>query len=85
MARVKQIRPTADNKPDWARDVALVINAHSQILNRVTLGTAAPTVGAWEQSDIIINTAPTAGGNIGWVCVTSGSPGTWKTFGTIAP
>jgi hypothetical protein len=26
----------------------------------------------------------TAGGNIGWVCTSAGTPGTWKTFGTIA-
>jgi hypothetical protein len=30
------------------------------------------------------NSAPTAGGNIGWVCTTAGTPGTWKTFGAIA-
>lgn len=33
--------------------------------------------------DIIFNTNPTANGNVGWVCVTSGNPGTWKAFGTI--
>jgi len=27
---------------------------------------------------------PVAGGNIGWVCTVSGTPGTWKSFGTIA-
>jgi hypothetical protein len=26
-----------------------------------------------------------AGGTIGFVCTTSGTPGTWKTFGAIAP
>lgn len=38
----------------------------------------------WAQGDIVYNTAPAAAGNIGWVCVTGGTPGTWKTFGTIA-
>lgn len=28
---------------------------------------------------------PTAGGVMGWVCTTAGSPGTWKTFGAITP
>jgi hypothetical protein len=46
--------------------------------------TAAPTAGTWAVGQIVFNSAPTAGGNIGWVCVTAGSPGTWKAFGTIA-
>jgi hypothetical protein len=33
--------------------------------------------------DICWNTAPAASGNMGWVCVAPGHPGTWKTFGTI--
>jgi hypothetical protein len=49
-----------------------------------TYGTAAPTTGANVVGNIVWNTAPTAGGNIGWVCVTAGTPGTWKTFGAIA-
>lgn len=47
-------------------------------------GTAAPGSGRYEQGDIVFDTAPAAAGTIGWVCVTAGSPGTWKTFGTIA-
>jgi len=38
----------------------------------------------WKQGDIVFNTAPTAGGSVGWVCTTGGTPGTWKTFGAIA-
>lgn len=44
---------------------------------------AAPTSGRWAVGEKVYNSVPTAGGNIGWVCVTAGSPGTWKTFGTI--
>lgn len=47
-------------------------------------GTAAPSTGTWERGDIAWNSAPSAGGTIGWVCTTAGSPGTWKTFGAIA-
>jgi hypothetical protein len=50
---------------------------------RVKSGSAAPVAGAWEAGDIVFNSAPTAGGKIGWVCVTGGSPGTWKTWGAI--
>jgi len=45
---------------------------------------AAPTVGTWSVGDIIYNSLPTAGGTIGWVCTTAGTPGTWKAFGNIA-
>jgi hypothetical protein len=47
-------------------------------------GAAAPTSGAWVRGEKCEFALPSAGGNIGAVCVTSGSPGTWKTFGGIA-
>jgi parallel beta-helix repeat protein len=47
-------------------------------------GSAAPTTGTYNVGDIFYNSAPTAGGYIGWVCVTAGTPGTWKTFGAIS-
>jgi hypothetical protein len=50
----------------------------------ITYAVAAPTTGTWAVGDITYNTAPTAGGTIGWVCTASGTPGTWKTFGAIA-
>lgn len=51
--------------------------------NKVVYQNAAPTTGTWSRGDIVYNTSPAAGGNIGWVCVESGSPGTWKSFGSI--
>ncbi len=47
---------------------------------------AAPTgtVGTFVVGDRQMEIAPAASGNIGRVCVTGGSPGTWKTFGAIA-
>jgi hypothetical protein len=47
-------------------------------------GSAAPTDGTWKRGDIVFNNAPAAAGTIGWVCVTAGTPGTWKTWGDIA-
>jgi hypothetical protein len=47
-------------------------------------GTAPPTTGAYEIGAIWLHDLPVAGGNIGWVCVTPGTPGTWKTFGAIS-
>lgn len=51
---------------------------------RIEYGSAAPTSGEWQAGDIMFNLAPTAGGTVGWVCTTTGTPGTWKTFGAIA-
>lgn len=50
----------------------------------VTTGTAAPVTGTWVQGDIVFTRTPVAGGSIGWVCTTGGTPGTWKTFGSIS-
>lgn len=51
---------------------------------RVYFGAVAPTTGAHSQNDVVWNSACAASGNIGWVCTTAGTPGTWKAFGTIA-
>lgn len=45
---------------------------------------AAPTTGTWQQGDILWNATASAGGFAGWICVTAGTPGTWKTFGAIS-
>ena len=44
---------------------------------------AIPTSGSWNRGDIIYTKYPVACGYIGWVCVSSGTPGTWKGFGKI--
>lgn len=46
---------------------------------------AVPVLQQYYQGDRITHTAPAAGGNFGWICVASGTPGTWKTYGGIAP
>lgn len=48
-------------------------------------GGAAPTTGSWKVGDVVMHTTPAAAGFMGWVCTTAGTPGTWKTFGAIAP
>lgn len=47
--------------------------------------TAAPTGGEWTHGDFVTNSAPSELGSagskyviLGWVCVASGSPGTWR-------
>ena len=46
-------------------------------------GTSAPASGTWARGDIVWNSAPSIGGNIGWICVVGGTPGTWTTLGEI--
>jgi hypothetical protein len=40
--------------------------------------TAAPTNGVYDQMDLVENSSPAVGLPIGWICTTSGSPGTWQ-------
>jgi hypothetical protein len=53
-------------------------NARLQYAN-----TAAPTTGAHARGEIVWNINPVAAGTAGWICTVAGTPGTWKTFGTI--
>lgn len=43
----------------------------------------APASGTFRQGDKLMLLSPTAGGYIGYVCTTAGTPGTWKGFGAI--
>lgn len=45
---------------------------------------AAPSSGTHARGEIVLNADPVAGGFVGWVCVTAGTPGTWKSFGAIS-
>jgi hypothetical protein len=47
-------------------------------------GATAPTTGTYDRGAIWLNDLPAAGGFVGWVCVTAGTPGTWKTYGAIS-
>lgn len=68
------------------RDQALVSVSTrlSSPVNKIVWFSAAPTQGNWLRGDIVYNTSPAASGTIGWVCTSSGTPGTWKTWGTIS-
>jgi len=46
--------------------------------------TEVPTTGTWVVGDEVRVFSPVAGGYIGYVCTTAGTPGTWKAFGAIA-
>lgn len=47
-------------------------------------GTTPPTTGKWRRGDIMWNNNPSASNPSGWMCVTSGTPGTWKAMANLA-
>lgn len=53
--------------------------------HRQTAADAIPTTGTWARGEIVWNNLPSAGGKVGWVCTSGGTPGTWKAFGAIDP
>lgn len=52
--------------------------------NAPDLGSVFGNSAAWETGDIVYDATPSASGQIGWVCVSGGTPGTWKAFGSIS-
>lgn len=69
---------------EWFRELR-------KLLNKATFeATAAPTTDVWKQGDFVKNSAPTELGTAGtkyvikgWICVTSGEPGTWVQSRTL--
>jgi len=59
-------------------DGLMVVNG-----KRFAHGIGAPTEKAWNKGDIIWNSSPVRTSYVGWVCVMSGTPGTWEPFGYI--
>jgi len=43
-----------------------------------------PTTGAWKKGDKMYNLYPAAGEPTGWICITEGTPGTWKAMTNLA-
>lgn len=48
-----------------------------------TSGTVPPATGYFPKNSICWNENPEQSGYLGWVCVTSGAPGTWRSFGLV--
>jgi hypothetical protein len=49
----------------------------------LTMSPTIPSSGAHAEGEIAFSNAPSAGGNVGWICTAAGTPGTWKKFGAI--
>jgi hypothetical protein len=50
---------------------------------RIVYSDAAPAAGTWNVGDLVFAVPPTAGKVWGWICTEAGSPGTWKSMGTL--
>ena len=68
----------------YADGASAVLSAYSK-RDGQWFGAAVPTTGTWERGDAIWNTSAAAAGAPGWVCVTAGTPGTWKAMANLAP
>ena len=44
----------------------------------VTRANEAPKIGRWIKGDMVWNSDPKAGRQVGWTCTKTGSPGDWK-------
>jgi hypothetical protein len=73
---------TISTTPYFEQNVTVVTRVGNP--KRVTNDSAAPVSGSHQIGDIVYQIAPAASGFIGFVCVASGTPGTWKTFGAIS-
>lgn len=89
---MSRINPAVRVPVEWNRAsmqdiIAEMVRAMNQAYDGAPEGravrAAAPTGGTWGRGQIIWNSEPSAAGYVGWVCVTGGSPGTWKGFGAI--
>ena len=65
--------------------VALETNGPVRFQNKKQeVGNSIPTIGLYNQGDIVWSDTPAPGGNLGWICVRTGTPGEWRSFGTIS-
>lgn len=70
------------NNPD--QNVDLHVNGSIKFNNKLQAhGTDVPSSGNYSKGDIIWNEEPRTGTPVGWICVVSGTPGTWRPFGII--
>jgi parallel beta-helix repeat protein len=87
-ADIKQLdfghSPNVDFTSGGTADPTTPVYGHGR---RQLYGTQDPATATmtdtFNDGDICWKANPAAGGTIGWVCTTAGTPGTWKTFGAI--
>ncbi len=76
-------RASAFSAGNVAFHQGIILGSSAGGARHMTNDTAAPTSGEHGQGEIVWNRSATAGGKIGFVCVSGGTPGNWKAFGVI--
>jgi hypothetical protein len=56
---------------------------YEEIIQGTNLAITTPTKGQWNRGKLLYNDTPDPNGALGWICTTSGTPGVWKSIGTI--
>jgi hypothetical protein len=65
-------------------NVDLHVNGAVRLNNHIQMyATVPPSNGQYTVGDIVWNSSPRIGGNVGWVCIKAGDPGQWNPFGDI--
>lgn len=81
-----QLLTHSGNKWDTASNPAIVATVKregSTTAKATAYASAAPTTLTWSIGDRVINNTPAVGSPKGWVCIASGTPGTWVSEGNL--
>jgi hypothetical protein len=66
------------------RDGNLMAKTSLSVGNKkITWAIDPPRTGRWEQGSVVYNATPQSGQHAGWICIQTGEPGVWRTFGKI--
>ena len=66
-------------------DTSLAVDGPIRFQNkRFEVSDSQPRTGNYNKGDIVWNDNPQPTGYVGWICIRSGTPGTWKGFGQIS-
>ena len=77
---VKDINGTQLKLTDGDLAVKNSISVNGRV---ITWSDRPPVTGNWTKGSIVYNTEIGPETNLGWVCIESGEPGEWRTFGKI--
>ena len=80
--QVFRLMEVSEDQSQFAKTTDRLLRAPTQRAERYA--SAAPSSRYHAVGEMVWNSAPMAGGTMGWVCVTAGSPGIWKAWGSIA-
>jgi hypothetical protein len=80
-------RAIDNNRVGMGNNATGVISSIPGLDTQISLefnSTNEPSSGYFTRGSVAWKTFPESGQPVGWVCTSSGTPGTWKSFGTVA-